>query len=556
MYRDFLIISTIFYALLYCCGCDNEEVKKQYFTQPIEVVCDYPFNDTSKYAITCRVWGLLKYHHPNVTAGKLDWDEVLLERLDNIRGAQTPEQVNAEVMQMIRIAGKYKVPKSKIRRDSINMNVNLCWLDHSFINDTIKRTLKEITLLTMKTPSYYITANAINLPVPNEKDDVKMFPDYKQRLLGLFRYWNVIYYFYPYKYLMDQSWDVTLSEFIPQFINAIDIKLYHRSVQKLATRLNDGHAYTSVSIPYDLFRFRYITMVDTLTVVRTPLEGSLLERGDIILGLNGENIRTVRDSIAALIPSSNRRFTDNAVNGWLHEVIVDGCTLTILRNQQEITLRESRKTFVRESSPLFSTVSADIGYVNVDRLRSFDIPNVMNSLKDCKGIIFDLRNYPYHLLTSSCWDLICYISSKQEYCYGLANRPDPSHYGAFYQYECYMECPDELWEDGNKRYEGKVVALINASSISAAETLSMDFRIHGATLIGTPTAGANGNVVHFSLPGGIAVYYSGLGFYYPNGEQTQRTGIIPDIEVYPTMDDILAGRDEVLEAAIRFINSN
>jgi len=36
----------------------------------------------------------------------------------------------------------------------------------------------------------------------------------------------------------------------------------------------------------------------------------------------------------------------------------------------------------------------------------------------------------------------------------------------------------------------------------------------------------------------------------------QRTGVIPDIEVYPTMDDIMAGKDEVLEAAIRYLNSN
>jgi len=36
----------------------------------------------------------------------------------------------------------------------------------------------------------------------------------------------------------------------------------------------------------------------------------------------------------------------------------------------------------------------------------------------------------------------------------------------------------------------------------------------------------------------------------------QRTGIIPDIEVYPTVDDIMAEKDEVLEAAIKYLNSN
>ena len=59
------------------------------------------------------------------------------------------------------------------------------------------------------------------------------------------------------------------------------------------------------------------------------------------------------------------------------------------------------------------------------------------------------------------------------------------------------------------------------------------------------------------LPGyNLTAYFSGLGWYYPNGEQMQRTGVIPDIEVYPTMDDIISGRDEVIEAAIKYLNSN
>jgi len=153
------------------------------------------------------------------------------------------------------------------------------------------------------------------------------------------------------------------------------------------------------------------------------------------------------------------------------------------------------------------------------------------------------------------WELISHLSSTQEFYYALATEVDFYHCGSFYKYECRTKCPDELWQK-RKHYNGKIVVLINESAISYAETLSMMFRIHGATLIGTPTAGSNGNVTKFNLPGEIQAWYSGLGFYYPDGTQMQRTGIIPDIEVYPTMDDIMAGRDEALEAAITFLNSN
>ncbi len=534
-------------------GSCSHPKPKEYFVRPCEFVCDYPFNDTSKFVITCRVWGLLKYYHPNVTAGKLDWDQVLLDRLDKIHDARTSEQVNAELLRMIRIAGKYNYSQDKTWNDSLNMNVNLCWLDHSFINDTIRQELKKIASLTVGQPSVYTKIDHLNISAPNEKDyDNNVILDYKYRLLALFRYWNVIYYFYPYKYLMDRSWDETLSDFIPPFIDAYYYEPYYKAVQKMATRLNDGHAVLSVSSYRGDITQLYLTLIDTLTVVRTPPKGSLLERGDIILSLDGKNIRTVRDSLADLISSSNRHFTDNAINGYIYISVVDGCTLTVLRNRQEITICEDKKPLPERPSSPFHMISRDIGYVNLEALKSSDIPGMMDSLKNCRGIIFDLRNYPRKIYFP---ELFCYLSSKQEYCYGLATFADLSHCGTFYQHKCSIKYPDKVWHRGNK-YKGKMTVLISAATMSAAETMAMSFRIHGATLIGTPTAGANGDVVDFFLPGGIKPRYSAIGFYYPDGEEMQRKGIIPDIEVYPTMDDIMAGRDEVLNAAIAYINSN
>ncbi len=55
------------------------------------------------------------------------------------------------------------------------------------------------------------------------------------------------------------------------------------------------------------------------------------------------------------------------------------------------------------------------------------------------------------------------------------------------------------------------------------------------------------------LPGGIPTGISGIGVYYPDGSETQRVGIVPDIEVKPTIEGLKAGRDEVLEKAIEII---
>jgi len=47
---------------------------------------------------------------------------------------------------------------------------------------------------------------------------------------------------------------------------------------------------------------------------------------------------------------------------------------------------------------------------------------------------------------------------------------------------------------------------------------------------------------------------SGSGVYYPDGTETQRVGIVPDIEVKPTIEGIKNGKDELLEKAIEIIN--
>jgi C-terminal processing protease CtpA/Prc len=107
---------------------------------------------------------------------------------------------------------------------------------------------------------------------------------------------------------------------------------------------------------------------------------------------------------------------------------------------------------------------------------------------------------------------------------------------------------------GNETYKGKLIVLINEQSQSQSEYTAMAFRAgDNTTIIGSTTAGADGNVSYIYLPGGLRTAISGLGIYYPNGGETQRIGIVPDIEVKPTIKGIQQGKDEVLEKAIEII---
>src|SRR5262249_8235051 len=67
------------------------------------------------------------------------------------------------------------------------------------------------------------------------------FPTAEYRLLALFRLWNVMHYFFPYKHLMDTSWDDALAEFIPKFEANKTTLDYELTVYELAARLQDSH---------------------------------------------------------------------------------------------------------------------------------------------------------------------------------------------------------------------------------------------------------------------------------------------------------------------------
>src|SRR3546814_6024551 len=68
------------------------------------------------------------------------------------------------------------------------------------------------------------------------------YPDAGYRLLSLYRYWNYIAYYFPYKYLMDDNWNDILKEYIPIFSTASSELEYKLAVLSLIARIDDSHA--------------------------------------------------------------------------------------------------------------------------------------------------------------------------------------------------------------------------------------------------------------------------------------------------------------------------
>src|SRR5256885_921098 len=96
--------------------------------------------------------------------------------------------------------------------------------------------------------------------------------------------------------------------------------------------------------------------------------------------------------------------------------------------------------------------------------------------------------------------------------------------------------------------------LAGGGAISYAEsTLGVVEENRLGAIIGEATAGTNGNIDPFTLPGGYRVVFTGMRVVKRDGTPHHGVGIKPTIPVSRTIAGVRAGRDEVLERAIQYL---
>jgi len=91
-----------------------------------------------------------------------------------------------------------------------------------FYSETIEK-IKHILDNAVITTNHYVSVNHQNgqLSFTNEPSYKELlYPELPYRLLALFRYWNIVNYFFPYRELCDQKWSTVLADMLPEFVGA------------------------------------------------------------------------------------------------------------------------------------------------------------------------------------------------------------------------------------------------------------------------------------------------------------------------------------------------
>ncbi len=518
-----------------------------------------------------KVWGFLKYYHPAVANGEHNWDYELFRITPKIVAANNQEERNKVLFDWIKGLGKINTTKiNSVVTTEARQLPDLSWIDASILGEELTLQLNEIKDAERENESYYIGLfPARNPKFKNERRYKKMnFSDAGLRLLSLFRYWNIIQYYCPNKYLIGENWNDVLKEFIPKFLNVSSELQYNLAVLTLICRIHDSHAYiakySNDSLMWNYFGnnrapFRIKFIEDKAVVTDYYSETLGLETGikigDVIETINDKPVDEIVKESLPLTSASNYptmlavisqyllRTRESSLNvSYRHGDLINTTQVKCFSGD-EMHLSEY---YNKKVDTCFKLITPEIAYIYPGSIRNSYLPEIMEAVQNTKGLIIDQRCYPMERID-----------------YTLSEYLMPQPIGVCKASFCSITTPGLFTIGGtanygiknNKYYNGKVVILINEQTQSQAESNAMAFRkAPGAVVIGSTTAGADGDISEIFLPGGMKTYITGIGIYLADGREMQRVGIIPDIEIKPTIKGISEGRDELLEKAIEIIN--
>ena len=407
----------------------------------------------------------------------------------------------------------------------------------------------------------FSTPNAVNLPDAD-------------KLAGLSELWaQAKYGFANFWHVPQLHWDQTYHDYIPKVLATQSTAEYYRVLQSFYALLQDGHSnvYPPDPVGGKLSRLPLRTrLIDGHLIVigsRDPaadLQG--IHLGDEVVAINAEPATAwAQSNVAPYVSASTPQDRDTRTYEYAPFLAPVGTAFHL--EIQTPSGQRSNHTFQVSAAasphrPLFELrlLPGNTAYV---ALNGFDDDTAAKEwdkhwpeIRKASALILDLRENgggddsvgahilatlldkpaPGELSRSTRW-----IASYR--AWGLAETP--------------LRFPvDTLAPDPARHFSGPVVVLISPRTYSAGEDTVLVFaQAHRGHIIGEPSGGSSGQPLQFKLPGGGTARICSKHDSFADGREFVGIGIQPDIAVHPTREDIIAGRDPVLETAMHTLQT-
>ncbi len=370
------------------------------------------------------------------------------------------------------------------------------------------------------------------------------------RIGNVINVYNVFQHFYPYFDVVEVDWTKELEKALLKCYTDKTENDHLITLQKFTASLKDGHIRVSNN---NMERFvppiswEWVENKLIITDIYDNIKG--LEIGDEVLKINGQESVSFFNDINSKISAGTegwlkyRAQTESLYGSQDSKLIITLQDSSIELSRDKDLYQANRQNSIPKVP--YKEINEDIYYLNLDVVNMDKINKLLPKLKNYESIIFDLRGYPKgnhgvisHLLktkdTTEGWMQVPQII-----------YPDQENIANWEKYEWNLQPATPYLGDK------QIIFITDGRAISYAESF-MGY-IEGyklGNIVGQPTAGTNGNINPFELPGGYSLSWTGMKVIKHDGTQHHAIGIIPDIYVSRTIEGIKAGKDEFLDKAI------
>jgi len=349
---------------------------------------------------------------------------------------------------------------------------------------------------------------------------------------------------------------------------------FYNLLRQLVTELRDGHSWIlNRESPSPAWPAVLVGRVEGQAVVLRVRKNSDAEQqglapGAVIVEVDGKN---VAERLAEIQKEQLPLFREGALLHDAYRELLDGEGQTKVRlgflppgagaPREAELMRESRSRML-SFPPSFEVTKgkylrvgkhpSGYGYIRIPSFGGRDgldreFLRALRALADTPGLIIDVRDNPGGLGYSK---MIRPFLSGETLTGMVFNKNGPGH-ADFKVDAVYLHPLKKL------PYLKPVALLINSQTGSASDLFVLRMLATGRTFtVGQTTRGnLAGGQVYVHLPCGLLVRISNSYAADPQGQPVEWRGAAPDLPVEPTMDDLIHGRDAVLETAVEELKS-
>lgn len=388
------------------------------------------------------------------------------------------------------------------------------------------------------------------------------------KIAGLSRLWMEAKMSFPrFAEVPDLDWDKTFLAFLPKVRATASTYEYYRVLQQMCALLKDGHS--DVFLPAELAERMEADLPLRLDLIEnrvfvTRVGSRALETEGVVEGLEVLKI----DGLPVHEYAEKNRRPYIASNSPRHvEVKVYSYGLLAGPRDRPVIVefrsRDGRvfeKRLTRGPRPDATELPAfelrrlegNIAYVALNTFNSEDVQKEfeahLSEIRASDGLILDVRQNDGGSGVIA-YNLLGYLNAEDFAPPPWKTRQYIATLRVWGEAGGWWEPKPSLWPGKrSESYTKPVAMLIGPRSLSATDVFGETFkRLRRGVLIGEPTGGSTGDPLAFPLPGGGSARVSTSA---DAGWGIVGKGVQPDILVPRTVDDLLAGRDAALAAAL------